>query len=80
MDYPIHIDTIRMELSLFYFKELQVKISIKSCISVPEDCFILANSADSDEMPPYAVFHLVFTVCQSTCLPISRMKRVKGPY
>ena len=27
-------------------------------------------------MPPYAVFYLGFTVCQSTCLPVSRMKRV----
>ena len=60
MDYPIHIDTISMELSVLYFKVLLVKISIKWCISVPEDClyFILANNADPDEMPPYAAFHL----------------------
>ena len=29
MDYPIHIDTISMGLSVSYFKGLQVKISIK---------------------------------------------------
>ena len=53
MFYPIHIDIISMELSILYFKGSQVK----RCISVPEDCFILANSADPDEMQPYVVFH-----------------------
>ena len=37
--------------------------------SVPEDCFIIANSADPGEMPPYAIFMQyfiwVFTACQS---------------
>ena len=47
---PIHIDTISMGLSILYFKRLLVKISIKRCISVLEDCFILANSADPNEM------------------------------
>ena len=28
--------------------------------------FVLANTADSDEMPRVAAFHLVFTVYQST--------------
>ena len=45
--------------------------------------FILANSANSDEMPPYAAFHLgihclpkyLFT---TTFLPVSRMK-MRGP-
>ena len=27
MDYPIHIDTIRMELSILYLKGLSVKVS-----------------------------------------------------
>ena len=39
MDYPIHIDTISMELSIIYFKGLSDNNSIKSCISAPEDCF-----------------------------------------
>ena len=30
MDYPIDIDTISMELSIWYFKGLSVKIAIKS--------------------------------------------------
>ena len=29
MDYPTYIDTIDMELSILYFKELAVKLSIK---------------------------------------------------
>ena len=29
MDYPIHIDTILMELSILYFKGLPIKISLK---------------------------------------------------
>ena len=47
-----------MELSILYFKVLQVEISIKWCISVLKIVFILTNSADPDEMPPYAAFHL----------------------
>ena len=39
MDYPIHIATISLELSILYFKGLPVKLSIKQCISVHEDCF-----------------------------------------
>ena len=29
IDYPIHIDTISVEFSIFYFEGLSVKISIK---------------------------------------------------
>ena len=36
-----------MELFNLYFKGLPVKISLKRCISAPED-FFLANSADPD--------------------------------
>ena len=39
--------------------------------------FFFANSADPDEIPHYIEsFILVFTVCQSTCLQVSRLKRV----
>ena len=70
LDYPIHIDTICIELSILYFKGLPLKISIKWCISVSEDSFfifvyIFANSADPDEVPPYEAFHLGLY-----CLPI----------
>ena len=36
-----YMDTIGMELSILYFKGLPVKISIRLCISVPQDCFYL---------------------------------------
>ena len=42
---------------------LQVKISMK-CVSVIEDCFILSNSADPNEMPPYAAFQMDFHCLQ----------------
>ena len=39
---------------------------------------VLVNSADPDEMPHYAAFHLGgFTVCVSTHLGVSRLQRVK---
>ena len=82
MNFPIYIDTISMDMSILYFTGSLVKISI---------FFILANSADPDEMLHYVAFHLglhclpimqhfiwVCTVCQSTCLQLSRMKGVKS--
>ena len=38
---------------------------------------ILANSADPDAMPLYAAFYFGLHFCQSTCLLLSIMKRVK---
>ena len=35
-------------MSFLYFKGLEVKISVKGCISVPE-----RSNADPDEMPPF---------------------------
>ena len=75
MGFPIYIETISMELPNLYFKGFLVKISV--LISVPEDCFILANSEDPDEMLPYAAFHLGPNCFQSTCLPVSRKKWIK---
>ena len=49
MDYPTHIETI----SMFNFKWLLFKIFKMLNIG-----FILVNSADPDEMPPLAAFHL----------------------
>ena len=46
-----------MEKSILYSKGLSVKISINRCISVAEDCFILANSADPYEMGINEAFH-----------------------
>ena len=55
---PIHTGTISLGFPILYFKGLPVNISIKWCISVHEDFFIIANSLDPDEIPPYATFHL----------------------
>ena len=44
MDFPIHIDTFSMELTILHLKGLLGEISI--------------NSADPDKMPPYAAFHI----------------------
>ena len=38
--------------------------------------FVLANSADPDEMPPYAAFHQGLHCFTSTYLSVSRMKNV----
>ena len=51
MDYSIHIHTIIKEWSIMHFKGLPVKLSIKLCIYVPEDCFFNLSRADPDEMP-----------------------------
>ena len=49
----------------------------KSCISFPEIDLVLANSADPDEMPPYAAFHLGLHCLHSTRLEVSRPQRFK---
>ena len=51
------VDTIKSGWSIVYIEGLHVIISIKYYISLKID-FALANSADLDAMPPYAVFHL----------------------
>ena len=63
MDYPIHIDTISMKFSILYLRVGKSNF-YKMMYCVLEDVFILANSANPDEMPPYAAFHLGFH-----CLP-----------
>ena len=83
MDYPIHTDTISMELSISYFMGSQVKISIKNYAPLSQKIvFILANSTDPDilvftvcERDPDI---LVFTVCENTFFIVSRMKRING--
>ena len=52
--FSIHIDTINMDLSILFFRGHRSEFQH---ISVPEDFFILANSANPDEMPHYAAFH-----------------------
>ena len=60
MDFPTHIDTLSMGLSIVHFKETQVEFSKLWCISVPEDCFNLNKKCKpwwNDEMQHYAAFH-----------------------
>ena len=57
------------------FKGAQVEFS-KLCISVPEGCFYLANSAGPDEMQHNAAFHLGLHFCQSNCLGVSSIQWV----
>ena len=56
----MHIDTISMILSILYFKGSQIEISKKNVFLSLKIVFKLANSADPDEMPHYAAFHLGF--------------------
>ena len=58
-----------------FFKGAQVEFS-KLCISVPEGCLYLANSADTDEIQHKAAFHLGLHFCQSTRLGVSSIQRV----
>ena len=68
MGYPIHIDTIRLELSILsmYFKALSFKIYKKNIL-------VLTNSADPDEMLLFAAFHLGLH-----CLPKYHVHVSKG--
>ena len=59
MSFPIHIGTISMGLPIVCFKETQVNLSYDVFLSL-KIVFILAISADPDEMQPYAAFHLGF--------------------
>ena len=70
IDFPTHIDTISMGFSILYFKGLHVKNFEFQYISVPEDIFTLANSADLDEMLHYAAFHLGLHCLPKYCLPV----------
>ena len=60
MEFSIKLHTIESEWSVVYIEGSQVIISKKNIVflSLKID-FVLANSADPDEM-------LLFTVCQST--------------
>ena len=72
----------RMKRINDYYSIIQLSIcwfnaSFETPFSNTFDCFHLTNSADPDEMPH---FIWVFTACQSTNLPVSRMKRINDNY
>ena len=50
IDFPIQIATIRMGLSIIYFKGSQVDFPNKCVLQSLNIEFIIANSADTDEM------------------------------
>ena len=52
LDFPIHIDTINMDLSICILRGHELKF-----LNV-DNSFIFANSADPDEMPHHGAFHL----------------------
>ena len=58
MDYSIQFDAIRSGWPIIYFERSQVGITKIYFISVTEDCCILDNSADPDEMLHFAASHL----------------------
>ena len=61
MDFPIHIDTINIGLSIMYIKGLDLKgriFEIMMYFYPSKVVIVLANSSDPDEMQHYAAFHL----------------------
>ena len=59
---------------MIYMEGSHVIISKKKKIFLSlKTVFVLANSVDSNEVPHYAAFHLVFTVCQSTHLGVTNI-------
>ena len=69
----MHVDKIRMALSILCFKGSHVDLSKLRCISIVKICFNFA-----DEIPHCTgQFISVFTGCQRSCLQKTRMKSVK---
>ena len=58
MDFPLHIDTIRMGLPIVYFNGSKVKFLNYDVFLSLKVVLILANSADPNETQHYAAFHL----------------------
>ena len=72
----MHFDRISITVFILYSKGSEL-LNYDTVLSL-KIVFILANSADPDEMSHYAVFHQGFhclPICQFT--GISRLKRVK---
>ena len=60
MEFSIKLHTTKSGWSIVHIEESQIIISKKYCISISKNDFVLANSADPDEMPQYAAFHQGF--------------------
>ena len=71
MEFSIKFDTVKSGWSIIYIEGLHLIIKKKYMID-----FVLANSADPDEMLPYAAFHVGLHCLQSNHLGVSSPKRV----
>ena len=74
LEFSIDLYTVKTGRFIVYIQGSLVIISQRYSIFSLKIIFILANSADPDEMPH---FIWVLTVCQSTRLGVSGPQRVK---
>ena len=58
MKFCIQFDTVKSRWSFAFIEGLQVIISIMNIIIFSLKIDFVLNSADPNEMPPYAAFHL----------------------
>ena len=58
MEFSIKFDTVNSRWAIIYNEGSQVILSKNIAFLHLEVDFVLANSADPDEMPNYAAFHL----------------------
>ena len=58
MEFPIKFDTVKSGWSIVYTEGSQVIIEKKNVFLSLKIDFVLANSADPDEMPHNTAFHL----------------------
>ena len=58
MEFSITLYTIKSRLSIVYIEGSHAIVSKKILCSSMKIDFVLANSADPDEMPHYVAFHL----------------------
>ena len=71
MDYPIHIDTNNIDMSILKLKGLPVNNSINGVLLFLNIVVVVTNSADNNEMPPCVTFHLclhLFPLDSCTCM------------
>ena len=71
-----HIDIISMDSPFCVLKGHRPKFLNCDVFMTQNVVFISAIRVNPDEMPPFVAFYPGFTVCQSSCLPLSKMKRV----
>ena len=57
----IYFDTMNLRQFIIHIKGSQVRISKLRCISIPEGCFISANSVDTGEMSQNVAFQYPFS-------------------